>query len=271
MNPEVASRELTAEEPTLNALHIAGRREIEIVPAHRWREWMEQTKDRWANRCLPLLMANESAWWLLNPCGFTAVWDGGSRDSNLQIVLDPPGEWDPLVATMFGYGILTWTVPYLFRTGPGWNLLARGPANLPKDGICALEGLVESDWSTATFTMNWKLTRPDTPVRFEAGEPFCAIVPQRRYELESFAPRRLSLGDAPEVETEFRQWERARDREAALKFVSQFGTIEGFDPMSWQQDYFRGRKVTGEPAPDHQTKRRLRQFEEIELTRVKPT
>ena len=102
---------------------------------------------------------------------------------------------DPLVGTMFGYGVLTWTIPYLFRTDPGWNLLARGPANLPQDGVSALEGLVETDWATATFTMNWKMTRPGLPVRFEAGEPFCQIVPQRRHELEAFRPQKASLTD----------------------------------------------------------------------------
>ena len=44
------------------------------------------------------------------------------------------------MSSHFGYGILTWTLPYLFRTPPDWNLLARGPSNLPKDGIQALEG-----------------------------------------------------------------------------------------------------------------------------------
>ena len=61
-------------------------------------------------------------------------------------------------ASHFGSGILTVTVGYLFRTPPGYNLYIRGPANLPKDGIAPLEGIVETDWSEATFTMNvWLL------------------------------------------------------------------------------------------------------------------
>ena len=163
---------------------------------------------------------------------------------------------------MFGYGILTWTIPYLFRTDPGWNLLARGPANHPKDGIQALEGLIETDWATATFTMNWKLTRPGHPVRFEAGEPFCAIVPQRRNELESFHPEKRPLADNEELERGFHQWERRRDEQIMLKFVSRYGKVDGFDPNEWQKDYFRGRTADGHPAPEHQTKRRLRPFTE---------
>ncbi len=221
---------------------------------------MEATDKRWANNCLPLLMANESGWWLLNPVGFTAVWDGGDSDASLKIALDEPSPQDPLVATMFGHGILTWTIPYVFRTDPGWNLLARGPANLPKDGIYALEGIVETDWATATFTMNWQVTRPEHPIRFESGEPFCMIVPQRRNELESFSPEKRPLTDDEALERGFRQWERRRDELMMLKFVSRYGKVDDFDPRSWQKDYFRGRTSEGSAAPEHQTKRRLRPF-----------
>lgn len=248
------------ESPGLTAYHIPGRPELEIVPAARWREWMNSAADRWPNRCLPLLMANESAWWLLNPFGFTAVWDGGDAQSSLEITLDASVGRDSLIGSVFGYGIVTWVIPYLFRTDPGWNLLARGPANQPKDALSPLEGLVETDWATASFTMNWKLTRPGTPVRFEAGEPFCAIVPQRRHELEAFSPREASLSEASDLESAFRQWERSRDQQLLRQFVSQFGTVDGFDSRSWQTDYFKGQTVDGEPAPDHQTKRGLCPF-----------
>ena len=64
------------------------------------------------------------------------------------------------VASHFGCGIITFKIPYLFRAPQGYNLLARGPANLFKDGISPLEGLIEVDWAVSPFTMNWKVTRP---------------------------------------------------------------------------------------------------------------
>lgn len=249
--------------PTLTAYHKPGRSELEIVPASRWRDWMESMENRWATRCLPLLMANEGGWWLLNPHCFTAVWDGGTSDASVKITLDTPDARDPLVSTVFGWGILTWTIPYLFRTDPGWNLLARGPANLPKHGVSALEGLVETDWATATFTMNWKITCPGIPIRFEAGEPFCTIVPQRRHELEAFSPRKASLADNDALDRGHHQWQRKRDGLVMLKFVSQYGQVDGLDPgWEWQKDYFRGQTADGARAPDHQTKRQLRPFAE---------
>jgi hypothetical protein len=57
-------------------------------------------------------------------------------------------------------------------------LWAKGPANHIKDGVQALEGIIETEWAVASFTMNWKLTRPGT-VCWEEGEPICQVAPIR--------------------------------------------------------------------------------------------
>src|SRR3546814_13729675 len=63
------------------------------------------------------------------------------------------------VSTHFGSGIVTFSLGHLFRTSPGVNLWIKGPSNRPKDGASPLEGIIETDWSPYTFTMNWQLTR----------------------------------------------------------------------------------------------------------------
>jgi hypothetical protein len=89
---------------------------------------MDATGQRFAYRCLPLLMANQAGWLLLNSHGLRATWDGG--DGTQALRLEYVSGEPPYPATShFGHGILTWHVPYLFRTPPGYNLLARGPAN----------------------------------------------------------------------------------------------------------------------------------------------
>src|SRR5262245_59488229 len=60
----------------------------------------------------------------------------------------------------FGNGVLTFPVGYLFRTDPGVAVWARGIPNYAKDGIVALDGVIETDWLCFTFTMNWQCTRP---------------------------------------------------------------------------------------------------------------
>jgi hypothetical protein len=248
--------------PTLIAYRALERPPLPIVPAGRWRGWMEEWWERWPNRCLPLLMANQAGWWILNTHGMMAQWDGRPEPDGLHVVLDddapegpPPGE------SHFGNGILTFPVPYLFRTTPGWNLLARGPANLPKDGAAALEGLVETDWAVAPFTMNWKITRVGAPIRFEPGEPICQIVPQRRTDLESFTPRIADICEDPELETQIRRIAEQREQLAKLKFLARH--VEQAEELrkQWQAHYFRGDQPDGRPAPEHQTKLRLAPFE----------
>src|SRR3954471_12820602 len=72
--------------PTLTAHRVGGPSQtMKIVPGPRWRAWMDATYERWANRCLPLLMANESGWVLLNPTAFSATWSGGDSPEDVTI------------------------------------------------------------------------------------------------------------------------------------------------------------------------------------------
>ena len=184
----------------------------DLIAAPVARAWMDATPLRFANRCLPLLIANQAGWLLMNPETVTLTWDGTRDVAGVSVVYE---HQEPVgvprgVISHFGQGIVTWHVPYLFRTPPGWNLLARGPSNCPKDGIYALDGVVETDWSTATFTMNWQLTRPGLEVRFEAGEPYAMLVPQRRGELESFLPSIRPLQSADKDRVRHEQWATSR-------------------------------------------------------------
>jgi hypothetical protein len=162
----------------------------QISPAPISRTWMSEMAELrmgWPNRCLPMLIADQSGWELRNPCGFTATWMG-QQGVDVMIAPDKRDAGQLLPASHFGDGILTWHLPILFRTPPGYNLLVRGPANYPKDAVSPLEGIVETDWASTSFSMNWKFTRKLMPVRFEVDESICLIVPQRRNELEEFAP-----------------------------------------------------------------------------------
>jgi hypothetical protein len=223
---------------------------------------MHGTDDRFAYRCLPLVMANQAGWILTSGRTVIARWNGGDGPEDL-IVRSPDGE-EPPASSQFGHGILSWEVPFLFRTSPGYNLLVRGPANWWKEGAAALEGVVETDWAVATFTMNWKLTRPDVPVRFEPDDPVCMLVPQRRGELESFEARLRSLRGEPELRRQYRAWERARNRVIAA--AEEAAPSDGA-PVEWQLHYLRGTSPGGARAPEHQTTLHLDPFLEHAGTR----
>jgi hypothetical protein len=240
----------------LIAYRLSPRPAIQLVAAARDRAWMDATGSHFANRCLPLLIGNQAGWFLLNSHPLRVSWDGGEGKDALDV--EYLSGAPPYPATShFGHGILTWHIPFMFRTPPGFNLLARGPANWPKDGGHALDGIVETDWAVATFTMNWKITALNRPVLFDEGEPFCMIVPQRRGELEEFDPEIREIAEHQDVAEAYAKWTESRNR-----FLSGLSSAEEEAvQQGWQKHYFRGTAPDGTEAPLHQTKLHLRGFE----------
>jgi hypothetical protein len=133
---------------------------------------------------------------------------------------------------------------------------------LPKDGASALEGIIETDWTEAAFTMNWKITRPNFPVIFGEGEPICMIVPQRRGELEAFHPEVSSIHDDPDLFEGFWDWKRARNQFLVEVEVPDSEAAK----QRWQRHYFKGAAVNGRRAPEHQTRLHLRAFTDTSAT-----
>ena len=232
----------------------------ELIPAPFTRDWMDSAGGGFAYRCLPMLIANQSGWLILNNFSITATWSGLEGKDAVRIEYGD-GATPPIVSSHFGSGILTWNLPMIFRTSPGYNLLVRGPANLPKDAVFPLEGIVETDWASATFTMNWKITRAHTPIRFDVGEPICMIVPQLRGQLERFQPNCRAIDCCPELQTAHYEW--SKDRKRYLEKLAA-GNVHADDP-GWQRHYFQGRHVRDDASAnfaEHQTRLRLRPFEE---------
>jgi hypothetical protein len=243
------------------------------------RDWMDQSDQRFAYRCLPLAIANQAGWLIHTAAAFTATWDGGLYKDNVRIDFEPlrpsrptgqPGFIDvvsfntPAVAVVkdarimshFGSGTFTIAIPFLFRTPQGINLWVKGPTNWIKDGAQPLEGIVETDWLPATFTMNWKVTRPHYPVRFERGEPICMVVPVPRGLAESLEPVRMPLSSAPELQHDYEQWQKSRTAfNENLEKRQPEATRQG-----WQRDYVKGVTPSGVQATEHQTRLQLREF-----------
>lgn len=228
-----------------------------IQPAQRRRAWMDATPESFAYRCLPLAIANAHGWEVGNGVGFRARWTGGSGVEDVEIELDAPCEPIDEPVSLFGQGVITFHVAGLFRTSPGWNLWVGGPPNHIKDGVAPLSGIIETDWSPYSFTMNWRFTRPDHWVRFEADEPICFFLPIERGVVDTMEPRFLPIADAPELEKQFRTWSASRDAFQAK--------VKADPPASpsdkWQKLYYRGVDANGRPGvADHQSKLRATAF-----------
>lgn len=228
----------------------------EFVPGRPNRAWMDKFEARHPYRCLPLSMANSSGWELLCPFGFTAEWNGGILQEDITIRPDrPKPDLKDYVSSHFSHGVLTFHAGYLFRTDPGWSMTAQGPPNLPKDGIYALSGLVETDWLPFPFTMNWVFTRPGR-VRFEKDEPFCFITLVRQMALDETQPVQRALASYPAMRQQYEAWQRHRDTFNARLARREPEAVK----EAWQRFYFKGELPddTGPPPKDHVNKRRLK-------------
>ena len=207
-----------------------------IRPAPRERRWMEDADKKFPYRCLPLVIANQYGWEILSTHHVRASWDGTSGPEGL-LVESLCGEGRSHCHSHFGEGVLTFQIPFLFKTPAGWNLMVRGPTNSPKDGIVALDGIIETDWAHSTFTMNWRFTRACT-VEFALRDPFCLFFPIQRGVLEMFRGEFRMLEADREFEGKFRKWSASRDQ-----FLSglEKGKPEAV-AQGWQKDYMQTAK-----------------------------
>lgn len=230
-----------SERPWLKAYALGTTDGWAIEPSPARREWMDATFKRLAYRCLPLVAANQAGWVIRSPASFTAVWSGKQDNRGVRIAYDSEAAARTNIAVShFGGGVLTFVLPWLFRTSPGYGLLLRGPTNEPKEHAAALDAVVETDWSPYTFTMSWRLLRAETPVRFLQGEPVCLIQPFALDLLERFDCSVEPFAAAPaELRRGFQDFVERRSANIA---VAEQGGYET------QRDYYAGRFPDGAPA-----------------------
>ncbi len=227
----------------------------QIRPAEATRDWMTNTPESFAYRCLPLNIANSHGWEILSPCAFDACWTGGTGTDGVQIKVADAVATELRPVSIFGQGVVTFHVAGLFRTSPGWNLWIGGSPNHLKDSIQALTGVVETDWAPFTFTMNWRFTRANTWVHFDAGEPICFFFPVQRGYLEDIKPKFTPMDENPELMAQFKAWSDLRQT---------FHTQVASEPPKsasdkWQKHYYQGADAQGRRHTDsHQAKLRTR-------------
>ena len=136
-------------------------------------------------------------------------------------------------------------------------MFVTGPPNQPKHGIAALSGIIETDWSPYSFTMNWKFTAPNVEVSWKKGEAFLFFFPLQRDTIEAVDPEIRSLDSDPDLAEEYRTWHAAR-----LAFIREMQ--EAGSPahrQRWQKHYYRGVHFDGREGPaDHKVKLRVKEW-----------
>jgi len=156
--------------------------------------------------CEALTTASAFGWYVFLPLGFKVVWDG----HDMLWTYDGAQEWLPLTRDAVQYpggcerfdrvapadvrgflppfltpsiqpgGLQIWT-GCIARTAPGWSLLIRGVANLPKSQAFQMyEGIIETDNWFGPLIDNIRITKTDVPIEFRPDVPFLQVQPVRQ-------------------------------------------------------------------------------------------
>jgi hypothetical protein len=201
-------------EPTIAADAAASK--VPLVTFHRFvsNARLPQRADRSAAGSMPtrafryceaMVSAAAFGWYIFPPIGFSLLWDG----TDVRWTWDGVEGWHPLSVAQFpgfaaqfdeaapedtrGFsppfigamqepGLIQFWSGIVARTAPGWSLLVRAPANLPrKSGYELYEGIVETDrWFGPLFAA-LRLTRTDTPIAFRPDQPIFQVQPLPRH------------------------------------------------------------------------------------------
>lgn len=175
--------------------------------------------------CEAIASASAFGWYLYPPLSFSLIWDGtevawtyggadgwyplrGAQYPDFPAALEkvaPVGALAPpfLVQGMLPGVVQIWS-GFLARTAPGWALLSRGTANIPRtQGYENFEGIVETDtWFGPLFT-NIRLTRSNSPVEFHQRRPLFQVQPLWR---PSYREPPFKVLEATDLNAE--DWER---------------------------------------------------------------
>lgn len=233
---------------------IHKRNTVYIRKGIRERQWMEDSQDKYAYRCLPLTIANQNGFEVCTSERIKITWNGGSHADD--VVVEGGGG---VCVSHFGCGTVTFHPGFLARTPENVNLHISGPPNEPKRGISPLTGIVETDWNPATFTMNWMMTEPNYEVVFESFEPFMFFYPIERSYNEGFQAVVRALEANEEELKNYEQWSNSRDSFDK----SMLENPETHIDKTWQKHYFQGIYPDGRKCPvNHQTKIKMNVKEE---------
>lgn len=229
---------------TLYHLHKNSNSLFPIERADYKRDWMDEYPHSFAYRCLPLKIANEVGWLVRCPVNFDAeyITDNNAKNS-VRINIDGDQFYKNYITSHFGRGVITFSLPYIFRTPDPWCIWARGYPNYYKDNVNFLEGIIETYWLHSTFTYNIRLVEKHKTVSFKKGEPLMFITCINIKSINNACISETLIDDNIELKSAFDKWNISR---------SDFNKKLN-NPEDWQKDYFKGLNAKDTVEQNHLT------------------
>lgn len=181
--------------------------------------------------CEAITTASAFGYYVFLPLDFKVVWDG----HDMLWTYDGVDEWLPLTregvqyprlterfdeiapAEMRGFvppfltpsiqpgGLQVWTGS-IAKTAPGWSLLIRSVANLPRTPAYQMfEGIIETDTWFGPLFSNLRLVKTDTVIEFRTETPFLQVQPVRKEFYADKFLRNVAVKDMTDLSSD--NWE----------------------------------------------------------------
>ena len=129
--------------------------------------------------------SDEESWFPLTSCHFPDF----ARHFDDNVPEDVRGFAPPFLTKIFAPGVVQIWSGLFVRTAPGWSLLVRPPANIPRSqSYETFEGIVETDRWFGPLFVNIRLTATDRPIEFSTERPLFQVQPLMR---ETYSEKRL--------------------------------------------------------------------------------
>jgi hypothetical protein len=181
-----------------------------VVPLNAKRNWMNDTRLKFAYKCLPLNIANQYGYAVLCPEDFTVDWYGGKREEDVTFTVTSKSDYiKNHLHSYFGDSTFTIHIDFIVRTPEGFSTYIRGVPNETKQGLKPLDAIVETDWLSYTFTYNFLLTEPGS-YTFKKGEPLFVFFPIERGTVENFELKESRIEKNQELLDDFRDYHDKR-------------------------------------------------------------
>jgi hypothetical protein len=207
-----------------------------VVPLTAKRKWMDDSRLKFAYKCLPLNIANQYGYAVLCPEDFTIDWYGGKNEQDVSFNVTSENSYiKDHLHSYFGDSTFTIHIDFIVRTPEGFSTYIRGVPNETKQGLKPLDAIVETDWLSYTFTYNFLLTEPGS-YSFKKGEPLFVFFPIERGTVENFELKESRIENDPELLTDFEDYHRKRIEAISVPIKK---------PV-FQNFYRKGTKASGE-------------------------
>ena len=183
--------------------------------------------------CEAVRTASAFGWYVFPPADFDLAWDGvdtiwkfGYEDE--WTVLDsaqypdymrafnrlcPPDLADavpPMLSAGAEPGMVQIWSGLFCKTDPGWSVLVRAPANLPRSNNYEhFEGIIETDKWFGPLFVNIRLSKTDIPITFDMGYPLMQVQPLQQSTYSEKVFESVDLADGIEDFTP-QDWENYR-------------------------------------------------------------